>query len=155
MSRVSQIFKYSFNSIYCILTFLDNQRVDKLTFNSTTTAIDLLVAITDYVFEFSESVVANITLCGESIQGVTLDPASAVINIDGLYIKFLIMQLHPLQNYTALIIGFSNTNYIVNEGDPVVTFTVGVRGGTNRCNKNEWTLYYIIRNVSAQREQLH
>ena len=65
---------------------LDSLRVDKLILNPTTTVINLSLAVTDYVFEFSESVVANITLVGEPIQIVTLDPASAVINIDGLFI---------------------------------------------------------------------
>ena len=62
---------------------LDSLRVDKLTFKSTTPVIDVLVAVTDYVLEFSESVVANITLPGEPIPRVTLEPASALINIDG------------------------------------------------------------------------
>ena len=53
---------------------------------------------------------------------------------------------------TAVIIGFHNTKYSVDEGDPAVTLTVGVRGGKNRCNKTEWMLYYSIRNVSAQCE---
>ena len=65
---------------------LDSLRVDKLTLNSTTPVLNLSLAVIDYVFEFSESVVANITLVGELIQIVTLDPASAVINIDGLFI---------------------------------------------------------------------
>ena len=66
---------------------LDSLRVDKLTLNSTTPVINLLVAVTDYVFEFSESVVAIITLYEEPIQRVTLDPASAVINVDGWFVS--------------------------------------------------------------------
>ena len=54
--------------------------------NSTTSLIDIPVAITDYLFEFSESAVANIDFAGEPITGVTLDPANASINIDGLLI---------------------------------------------------------------------
>ena len=68
--------------------------------------------------------------------------------------KFNNVYIAVNKNCTALIIGFSNTNYIVNEGDHSVTLMVGVRGGTNRCNKIEWMLYYIIRNISAQCEQL-
>ena len=62
---------------------LDSLRVD-LTVNSTTPITDLPVAITNYLFEFSESAVANIDFAGEPISGVTLDPANASINIDGL-----------------------------------------------------------------------
>ena len=69
-----------------IVYTVDSLRVDKLTLNSTTPIIDLLVAVTDYVLEFSESVVANITLPGEPIPRATLEPASASINIDGLFI---------------------------------------------------------------------
>ena len=56
-------------------------------FNPTTPIIDLSVAITDYLFEFSESAVANINFMGEPIFGVAfkLDPANALINIDGLF----------------------------------------------------------------------
>ena len=53
----------------------------------TTPIIDLSVAITDYLLEFSESVVANIDFPGEPISGVTLDPANAPVNIDGLFIS--------------------------------------------------------------------
>ena len=65
---------------------LDSLRVDNLVLNSITTIIDLPVAIIDYLFEFSESAVANIDFVGKSISGVTLDPAYASINIDGLFI---------------------------------------------------------------------
>ena len=58
-----------------------------MVFNSTTPIIDLSVAITDYLFEFSESVVANIDFVGEPISGVILDPASASISIDGSFIS--------------------------------------------------------------------
>ena len=54
-----------------------------MVFNSTTPIIDLSVAITDYLFEISESAVANINFVGEPISGVILDPASASISIDG------------------------------------------------------------------------
>ena len=54
-------------------------------FNSTTPIIDLSVAIADYLLEFSESVVANIDFVGEPTLGVTLDPANASININGLF----------------------------------------------------------------------
>ena len=47
------------------------------------------MAITDYLFEFSESVVANIVFPGEPIPGVILEPADASINIDGLFIMTL------------------------------------------------------------------
>ena len=96
---------------------LDHLRVDKLTLNSTTPVINLLVAVTDYVFEFSESVVATITLYEEPIQRVTLDPASAVINVDGWFVmhnKFNNVYIAVNKNCTALIIGFSNTKYIRN-----------------------------------------
>ena len=53
-------------------------------FNPTTPIIDLSVAITDYLLEFSESAVANIEFVGEPTSGVTLDPANASININGL-----------------------------------------------------------------------
>ena len=43
----------------------------------------------------------------------------------------------------------------MNESDGDVTLTVGVRGGANRCNKSEWTVNYIVRNISAQCEQVH
>jgi hypothetical protein len=59
-------------------------RIDNLVFNSTTPIVDLSVAITDYLFEFSESAVANINLA-ELTSGVTLDPANALIYIDGLF----------------------------------------------------------------------
>ena len=55
--------------------------------NSTTTIIDLPVAITDYLSEFSESAVANINFVGEPITEVTLDPANVSINIDSLLIS--------------------------------------------------------------------
>ena len=55
--------------------------------NSTMPIIDLSVAITDYLPEFSESAVANIDFVGEPISGVTLDPANASINIDGSFIS--------------------------------------------------------------------
>ena len=58
-----------------------------LEFNPTMPIINLPVAITDYLPEFSESVVANIDFPGEPISGVTLDPANASINIDGLFIS--------------------------------------------------------------------
>ena len=58
-----------------------------MVFNSTTSTINLPVAITDYLPEFSESVVAHIDFPGEPISGVTLDPANALINIDGLFIS--------------------------------------------------------------------
>ena len=57
-----------------------------LEFNPTTPIIDLPgVAITDYLPDFSESVVANLDFPGEPISGVTLDPANTSINIDGLF----------------------------------------------------------------------
>ena len=59
-------------------------RVDEYRLDSTGTIINLLVAITDYVFEFSESVVANISFPGAPVPRVTLAPESALINIDGL-----------------------------------------------------------------------
>ena len=55
-------------------------------FNSTTRIIDLSVAITDYLPEFSESAVASIDFVGEPISGVTLDPANVSININGLFV---------------------------------------------------------------------
>ena len=58
-------------------------------FNPTTPIINLPVTITDYLFEFSRSVVANIDFPGELISGVTLDPANASINIDGLFVSVL------------------------------------------------------------------
>ena len=58
-----------------------------LEFNPTTPIINLPVAITDYLPEFSESVVANIDFPGEPISGVTLHPANASININGLFIS--------------------------------------------------------------------
>ena len=59
-------------------------RVDRFVLNSTMPTVDFSVAITDYLFEFSESAVAYIAFMGEPISGVTLDPANASINIDGL-----------------------------------------------------------------------
>ena len=56
-------------------------------FKPTTPIIDLPVAITDYLPEFSESAVAKIDFMGEPISGVTLDPANASINIDGSFIS--------------------------------------------------------------------
>ena len=64
--------------------------MDILEFNPTTSIIDISVAITDYLSEFSESVVANIDFPGELFSGVTLDPANALININGLLIKRII-----------------------------------------------------------------
>ena len=43
----------------------------------------------------------------------------------------------------------------MNEDNGNVTFTVGVRGGTNSCNKTEWTFNYVIQNVSALCKQSH
>ena len=40
----------------------------------------------------------------------------------------------------------------MNEGNHSVVLTILVRGGTNICNKTEWTLY---QNISAQCEHLH
>ena len=48
-----------------------------------------------------------------------------------------------------------DTNYFVNEGDCNLTLIILVRGGTNRCNKAEWSLNYAIQSVSAQCEQVH
>ena len=56
---------------------------------------------------------------------------------------------------TVLIIGFSKTNYFVNEGDRNVILTILVRGGANECNSTEWSLDYTIQSISAQCEQLH
>ena len=65
------------------LQILDSLRIE---FNPTTSIIGIPVAITDYLLEFSESVVANINFMEEPIiSGVTLDPANASINIDGLF----------------------------------------------------------------------
>ena len=64
---------------------LDSLSVDNLVLNSATPIADHPVAITDYLFEFSESAVANIDFTGEPISGVTLDPANASIDINGLY----------------------------------------------------------------------
>ena len=75
-------------TLYCNYFILDSLRINELVFNSTTSTINLPgVAITDYLPEFSESVVANIDFVGEPISGVTLDPANASINIDGLFIS--------------------------------------------------------------------
>ena len=65
--------------------------MDTLTLNSTTSNIELVVAVTDYVLEFSDSVVANITFPGDPIPRVTLDPASTLINIDGLFRTIIII----------------------------------------------------------------
>ena len=144
------------HELECYLNNLDSLRIDDLIVNSTTSIIDLPVAITDYLFEFSESAVANIDFVGEMITGVTLEPANASINIDGLSISHECMPKYITICYkhgTVLIIGFTDTNYFVNEGDRNVTLTVVVRGGTNRCNKTEWSLNYAIKSVSAQCEQ--
>ena len=76
---------------YCNNYFiLDSPRIDNLVFNSTTSTINLPgVAITDYLPEFSGSVVANIDFVGEPISGVTLDPPNALINVDGSFISVL------------------------------------------------------------------
>ena len=66
---------------------LDSLRVDNnyyLVLDSATPIVELPVAISDYLHEFAESAVANIDFTGEPISGVTLDPANASINIDGL-----------------------------------------------------------------------
>ena len=52
--------------------------------------------------------------------------------------------------FTDLIIGFSDGSYMIPEGGGSVTLPVLVRGGRNGCNKTEWSLYYVIRNISAQ-----
>ena len=52
--------------------------------------------------------------------------------------------------FTDVIIGFSDGSHTVAESGGSVTLPVLVRGGRNRCNKTEWSLKYIIRNISAQ-----
>lgn len=67
-----------------IVLNLDSSRVDTLVLSSTTPIVDLSVVITDYLFKFSELAVANIDFVEEPIFGVSLDPDSATMNIDGL-----------------------------------------------------------------------
>ena len=45
------------------------------------------MAITDYLFKFSESAVANIVFPGGPIFGVRLEPDFATIAINGWFIK--------------------------------------------------------------------
>ena len=88
-SKLNQSMQHYDIVISILNIILAGLRVDTLLLSSTTPIIDLTVAITDYLFMFSESVVANITFPGEPISGVALDPASATINIDGLLLQSL------------------------------------------------------------------
>ena len=136
---------------------LDTLRVDNFVLNPNSTVIEFSLAITDYLFEVSASSVANITTFdGEPIFGVILEPSFATITTNGLFVKTDLVYINKYLLYysTVLIIGFNSTNFVVNEDDGHVMLSVYVRGGTNRCNKMEWSLNYTIRNISAQREHL-
>ena len=66
---------------------LGSLRIKNYVLNSTETVINVSVAITDYLFKFSESAVANIVFPGEPIFGVRLEPDFATIAINGWFIK--------------------------------------------------------------------
>ena len=52
--------------------------------------------------------------------------------------------------YTALVIGFSRTNYSVNESDGNVTLTIRVRGDPTECEEEEWRIHFNTTALSAQ-----
>lgn len=50
----------------------------------------------------------------------------------------------------ALVIGFTDTEFSLNEGDGNVTLTIRVRGGTTQCNETDWIVSFNITPESAQ-----
>ena len=50
----------------------------------------------------------------------------------------------------ALIIGFDQDEYFVNETDGNVTLTVSTSGRTTQCSETEWMILLNTKDASAQ-----
>ena len=87
----------------------------QVTFDSTTTTVDLpITIINNFFFELKESATANISFPGAPVRGVTLSPESALISNDGQLIS----------NYCMI-----NPKHIVYSTNPYFINPQRMRGG--------------------------